>query len=122
VYEGASLLYQIDQEKLWEGNYDSFGEYVEQECQLSQGYASKLLQSWKFYVIEGGLSQAKLQIEQQTFRFGAFLVTFSSLACFSTEPLRRSLQYSRQELKLPTEVSLAWWPWSLILPSSFPRF
>lgn len=61
VYEGASLLYQIDQEKLWEGNYDSFGEFVEQDCQLSQGYASKLIQSWKFYVVDGGLSQRKLE-------------------------------------------------------------
>lgn len=60
IYEGTALLYRIDQEKSWEGQFSSFGEYVEQECQLSQGYASKLLQSWKFYVIDGGLSQAKL--------------------------------------------------------------
>jgi len=60
IYEGAALLYKINEEGLWKDSFDSFGEYVEQDCQLSQGYASKLLQSWKFYVIEGGLSQAKL--------------------------------------------------------------
>lgn len=61
IYEGAKLLYQIDTENLWEGSYSSFTEYVEQECQLSRGYASKLLSAWNFYVIEGGVSQRNLE-------------------------------------------------------------
>lgn len=60
VYAGAAMLYQIQENNLWEGKYSSFTEYVEQECQLSKGYASKLLQAWKFYVIDGGVLQAKL--------------------------------------------------------------
>lgn len=60
IYEGASLLYRINEENLWKEGYDSFGEFIEQECQLSQGYASKLIQSWKFYIVEGGLSHEKL--------------------------------------------------------------
>lgn len=55
IYEGAALLYKIEQEKLWEGAYSSFTEYVEEECQLSRGFASKLLQVWKYYAIEGGV-------------------------------------------------------------------
>lgn len=60
VYEGAALLYQIQQENAWEGHFSGFSEYVEQECQLSKGYASKLLQAWEFYVIEGGVSPRNL--------------------------------------------------------------
>lgn len=60
VYEGAALLYQIDQTNAWEGHFGSFSEYVEQECQLSKGYASKLLQSWEYYVVNGGVSPRNL--------------------------------------------------------------
>lgn len=61
IYEGAALLYRIREENLYEGQFSSFGEYVEQECQLSKGYASKLLQAWEYYVIEGGVSPRNLQ-------------------------------------------------------------
>lgn len=60
VYEGAALLYQIHENNVWEGRYSSFSEYVEQECQISKSYASKLLQAWRFYVIEGGVSKSSL--------------------------------------------------------------
>lgn len=60
IYAGAKLLYEIDQTNAWEGKYSSFSEYVEQECQLSRGFASKLLQAWKYYVIDGGVSHDKL--------------------------------------------------------------
>lgn len=60
VYGGAALLYQIQENKLWEGQYSSFSEYVEQECQIGKSQASKLIQAWKYYVIEGGVSQNKL--------------------------------------------------------------
>ena len=60
VYEGAAMLYKIQSENLWDGQYSSFSEYVEQECQVSRSYASKLLQAWKYYVIEGGLPKGNL--------------------------------------------------------------
>jgi hypothetical protein len=60
VYDGARLLYRIYEEKLWEGQYSSFSEYTETECQLSKGYASKLLQSWQYFVVDGGFSAKQL--------------------------------------------------------------
>lgn len=60
VFEGVELLFCIQKETLYDGAYTSFWEYVEQECQLSRGQASKLLQSYEFYVLKGGVSHAKL--------------------------------------------------------------
>lgn len=60
VYDGAAKLYQIHEGNLWEEGYSSFSEYVEQECQITKSYASKLLQAWRYYVIEGGLKQKDL--------------------------------------------------------------
>lgn len=60
LLQGAALLSTISKDKLWENDYTSFGEYVEQECQISQGYASKLITAYEHYVVQGGLSHAKL--------------------------------------------------------------
>lgn len=60
VYAGAALLYQIQEHNLWEGKYSSFSEYVEQECQIGKSQASKLVQAWKYYVVDGGVPQGKL--------------------------------------------------------------
>lgn len=60
IYEGTALLYKINEERLWEGKYSSFGEYVETECQISGAWASKLTQLWKFYVIDGGVPKKRL--------------------------------------------------------------
>lgn len=57
IYAGAALLYEIDQTNAWEGKYSSFTEYAEQECQISRGFASQLLQVWKYYVVERGVFQ-----------------------------------------------------------------
>ena len=61
VVEAMRLLYQIDQTNAWEGKFSGFSEYVEQECQISRGQASKLLAVWKYYVIDGAVSHAKLK-------------------------------------------------------------
>jgi hypothetical protein len=61
LYEACAYLYQIEQNGAWEGKYSSFSEYVEQECQISRGQASKLLTVWRYFVIERGVSQAKLE-------------------------------------------------------------
>ena len=60
VYDGVRLLYIIHEENLWQAQYSAFGEYVEQECQISAGHASKLISLWKFYVVEGGVHQKQL--------------------------------------------------------------
>lgn len=95
VYEGAKLLYQINEEKLWESEYDSFNAFLEQDCQISAGYASKLIQSWKFYVVEGGLSQAKLShVDAEKLYLALKLPTGSP-----EKRLTQALTLSRQELR-----------------------
>jgi hypothetical protein len=60
IYMGIAILYKIQQESLWEGQFSSLNEYIEQECQISKGYASKLLQSWKYFVVDGGVLRQNL--------------------------------------------------------------
>lgn len=61
IYDGAKYLYEINETNAWEGRYSSFSEYVEQECQISKGFASKLLQVWKFYVIDRGATPRSIE-------------------------------------------------------------
>lgn len=60
-YEGAKLLHQIKTEELWKGEHGSFSEYLEQECKISDGFASKLIQVYEVFVLEAGFSQRKLE-------------------------------------------------------------
>lgn len=61
MVEGSAYLYKIQEEKLWEGKYSSFGEFVETGCGISQSFASKLLKVYTYYHIENGISPRKLQ-------------------------------------------------------------
>lgn len=56
---GAALLFKIREEELWKDKFESFNEYL-QDIQVSQGMASKLIQTYQYYVLDNGLSQAKL--------------------------------------------------------------
>lgn len=60
LMQGAKYLHQISKEELWKGKYSSFNEFVEQDCQLSAGYASKIVKTWEYYVVQNGVSPAKL--------------------------------------------------------------
>lgn len=57
---GAAGLLKIKTEELWQGKYDSFSDYL-QDIQVSDGMASKLIATYKFYVIDNGFSQRKLE-------------------------------------------------------------
>lgn len=59
LLEGARLLNQIKAERLWQDRYESFSEFLE-TCQISDSFASKLIQVYQHYVIEGGFSHAKI--------------------------------------------------------------
>lgn len=61
LMQGAKLLHTISKENLWAEHYSSFGEYLEQKCQISAGYASKLISTYEYYVIKSGVSQRKLE-------------------------------------------------------------
>src|SRR3989304_5172172 len=54
VMVAAKALFAVEQEGLWKTKYTSWKEFVEQGCGISSGFASKLLKSYKYYVVEGG--------------------------------------------------------------------
>lgn len=60
IFEGIALLHKISTEKLWDGSYSSFGEYVEQELQLHPTQASRYLKAYEHYVLQGKVSLARL--------------------------------------------------------------
>lgn len=61
VMDGTPLLHEIREKRLYDGRYASFGEYVEQECQISQSFAAKLCKVYEHYVIQGGVARAQLK-------------------------------------------------------------
>lgn len=94
LMEGAKLLYQIQEHKLFEGRFDSFGEYVEQELQISQSFAAKLCKAFHFYAIEGGYSIKELQgIDSEK------LYLSMNLPGNTEEKLEKAKLLSRSEIK-----------------------
>lgn len=61
LMQGAKYLHQISKEELWKGQYSSFNEYLEGECQISASYASKLIKVYEYYVVQSGVSPRKLE-------------------------------------------------------------
>ncbi len=61
LLEGAKLLHTIYNSQLYLSEYTTFGEYVEDMCQLSPGYASKLIKTYEHYAINGKVSQRNLE-------------------------------------------------------------
>lgn len=94
VYSGAALLYRIEQENLWEGRFSSFSDYVESELQISKGFASKLLQSWKFYVITNGVSPRNLEGVGEEKLYLALKIPGTA-----EEKLVRAREWTRRELQ-----------------------
>lgn len=94
MVEGSAYLYQIQEEKLWEGQYSSFGEFIETGCGISQSFASKLLKVYTYYHIQHGLSPRKLQ-EIDTEK--AYMAI--SLNGEPEHKLLKAAEWNRQELK-----------------------
>lgn len=61
LLEGAKLLHQIFTEKLYKDNYETFEQYVEEECQIKPSFASKLISVHQHWVIENSVSPLKLK-------------------------------------------------------------
>lgn len=59
VIEAAAALHEVKKSGAWEKDYGSWGDFVD-ECGVSQGFASKLLQVYEFYAIGAKVSQRKL--------------------------------------------------------------
>lgn len=58
---GAKYLHEIKEKKLWQDNFSTFGDFVESECQISEGQASKLVKVFDYYSIQGGLAENRLE-------------------------------------------------------------
>ena len=60
VVVAMQKLYAVFESKCWESVASSWGEYVESELGISQGFASKLLTVNRTYLLDGEISPEKL--------------------------------------------------------------
>ena len=86
-------VYRIFAEKLWEGRYGSFGEFVENGLGKSQGWASKQISVHKHYALEGGITESALEMDTER------LYLASKTEGTPEEQLSRAKTLSRSELK-----------------------
>lgn len=95
IVEAMQYLYQVKQSEAWqEAGYESFGDYVQQDLGISQGFASKLGTINKTFLIEGGLSPEKLVGIDYERLYSAAKLTGSV-----EEKLAKAQTLSRSELK-----------------------
>jgi hypothetical protein len=57
--ELGARLYKIREERLWEGSYDSFNDFLA-DAHLTAGNASILASIHKSYIVDGGMEQEQL--------------------------------------------------------------
>jgi hypothetical protein len=105
LMEGAKLLYEISTGELWKERHDSFGAYVEEECKISQGMASKLVNVYGYFVLKAGVPHAKLtSIDTEKLYLAMSLPGTPLKQLASAESLTRS--EIRAELKDPEDKCL----------------
>lgn len=90
-------LHKVFIEEGWKGRFSSWGEFVSSPDGLnkSESWASKHLAIYKHYVLEGGLSQAKLESAATESLYLARLLPGSVI-----EQLSAASTLSRNELRL----------------------
>lgn len=59
--ELGARLYKIHEEKLWQGSYDSYPEFLE-SARISESQASIFANIHKYYVLEGGIQEDRLAL------------------------------------------------------------
>lgn len=90
----AGLLYKIKQEELYKVQFETFTEYVEEQCLMDIGQASRLLTTFEHYVVKGGLEPAQLaEINPEK------LYLARSLEGSPQQQSVKALTLSKQELK-----------------------
>ena len=57
--ELGARLYKIHKEKLWEGSYDSYPEFLE-SARISESQASIFAKVYEYYVLGGGIKEERL--------------------------------------------------------------
>jgi len=94
IVEAMQHLWKVKETEAWKESYESFGEYVEQDLGISQGFASKLGTINKTYLVEGGLSPEKLEGIDHDKLYAA-----ARLSGSVEEKLAKALTLSRRDLK-----------------------
>lgn len=93
--EAAACLYDVHVGGAWEQVATSWGEYVQNELQISQSFASKLLKVYTHFCIDGGLKRdSLLGVDYEKLYLSA------KLEGTPAEQLEKAKVLSRQELKL----------------------
>ena len=91
------LLYQVREKEAYKSKYDPFSAFVEEECGISRGHASKLLTIYSHYVVEHGVLQQNLEAVDTDKLYLAIRTPGSA-----QQQLSRAKTLTRQELKLDT--------------------
>lgn len=103
VLEGARLLYLISKEELWKERFDSFEAYVEDECKIGKSFASKLVQIWQNYVVDGCLAAKQLEgVDTEKLYLALQLPGGADKKLAQAQTLSR--QELRQELRDPDDA------------------
>lgn len=93
--EAAACLFDVRAGNAWETVASSWGEYVEQELQISQSFASKLLSAYTHFCIEGNIPRAEIaDIDHER------LYLARKLGGSVEEQIAKARTLSRHELKL----------------------
>lgn len=91
---GAKRLYELQTSGEYKQKSETFGEFVEEYCQISEGMASKLIKVWKHYHIEGGLAAKELEgVDSEKLYLGV------TLKGTPEEQLKTAKVLTRQEIK-----------------------
>lgn len=61
LLEGAKYLHEIKEKELWKESNESYSEFLGEKCQISDGFASKLVQVYDHFVLKGGVDQKELE-------------------------------------------------------------
>lgn len=94
VNGAAKMLWEISEKELWKGQFQSFGEYLERECQISSSFAAKLVRVYGHYVLDNRASERQIEaIDAEK------LYLASRLQLPFDQQLIRASSWSRQELR-----------------------
>lgn len=91
--EAASALYDCREQEVWKEQYESWADFLE-VLGLSQSAGSKMLSSYEHFVIEGGVSHAKLATVELEKAYLAIELTGTA-----HEQIEKASLLSRAELK-----------------------
>lgn len=94
LLEGAKLLLEIKEKEVWAERHDSFSEYLSDVCQISDGFASKLIKVYEHYVLGAKLPPQDLEVVDSEKLYLAI-----NIPSDPHEQFQRALTLTRSELQ-----------------------